>query len=137
MSTKLFGPNDERTRIGEAEQEWAVWVIGPDDIHPAATLGAALEQAAELNATFAHLHLSSTSTSEYDPTMYAVVLHWGYAWTRSTEHMHGVSCGHPACDMCAADRTAALQCRHCGDYDGPFVGSDPAPTCERCHQGRK
>lgn len=27
----------------------------------------------------------------------------------------------------------APQCRHCGNYDGPFVGTDPTPICKTCH----
>lgn len=98
----LFGA--DRTRIGYAEQEWAVWVSGLDDIHPRDTLLDALEFANEINATFAQLRLRDDS--DYAPIQHAVVLHHGYAWTAATEHAHGLDCGRPDCDPCSLDRAA-------------------------------
>ncbi|MFI1524968.1 hypothetical protein [Streptomyces griseus] len=100
--TTLFGP--DRTRLGYEEQKWSVWVSGMDNIHDKATLTEALELASELNACFAQLRLNSTS--EYDPVMYAVVLHHGYAWTADTEHALGLDCGVPACEPCSKNRSA-------------------------------
>lgn len=99
-NTKLFGVN--RTRLGYEDQEWSVWVCGTDEIHDGQTLGGALNLANELNATFAQMRFNSAS--EYDPVMYAVVLHHGYAWTRDTEHALGLDCGVPACGPCSFDR---------------------------------
>ncbi|MFJ7417935.1 hypothetical protein ACIQXD_04900 [Streptomyces uncialis] len=90
----LFGC--QRTLVGPAEQEWAVWVHGPDDVHARTSLPEALELAATLNASFAHLRLS-TPPSEYDPVLHAVVLHWGHAWTPETDHAHGIPCGRDTC----------------------------------------
>ncbi|MCT2547387.1 hypothetical protein [Streptomyces atratus] len=101
-STHLFGEN--RTRLGHETQEWSVWVSGMDDIHDRQTLGGALNLANELNASFAQMRFNSTS--EYDPVMYAVVLHHGYAWTVQTEHAHGLDCGVPACGPCSSKRPA-------------------------------
>ncbi|MFJ1900448.1 hypothetical protein [Streptomyces sp. NPDC088115] len=103
MSTNLFGEN--RTRLGYENQEWSVWASGMDDIHDRETLGGALNLANELNATFAQLRFNSTS--DLDPVMYAVVLHYGYAWTVDTEHAHGLDCGVPACGPCSTKRSAA------------------------------
>lgn len=98
MSTSsLFGP--DRERVGYEDQEWAVWVLGLDDIHQKASVAEALEMANELNATFAELRLRDSS--EFSPVLYAVVLHRGYAWTRATEHARQLSCGHPDCESCA------------------------------------
>jgi len=137
MSTEqhnhLFGP--DRKRVGYEEQEWSVWVLGLDDIHDKHSLAEALEQANELNATFAHLRLCDSS--EFAPVLYAVVLHHGYAWTQATEHAHGVDCGHPDCGPCSLDRAqkhdqtvkTALHCTRCWDVDGPFT---PSGLCEPC-----
>ncbi|MGW2089635.1 hypothetical protein [Streptomyces sp. NPDC001880] len=100
MSTNLFGEN--RTRLGYEDQEWSVWVSGMDEIHDRETLGGSLNLANELNATFAQMRFNSTS--DYDPVMYAVVLHHGYAWTQATEHALGVDCGIPSCGPCSSDR---------------------------------
>ncbi|MFB6507522.1 MULTISPECIES: hypothetical protein [unclassified Streptomyces] len=100
MTTNLFG--ETRTRLGHQDQEWSVWISGMDEIRPRETLGAALNTANELNAAFAHTWLNSTS--QYDPILYAVVLHHGYAWTQATEHAHGIDCGVPACDPCTSHR---------------------------------
>lgn len=102
MSTHLFG--ESRTRPGYEDQEWSVWVSGLDDIHDKDSLADAMELAAELNATFAELRLRDSS--DFSPVMYAVVLHYGYAWTRATEHAWGLDCGHPDCGPCAFNRTA-------------------------------
>lgn len=98
--TRLFGPN--RQRVGYAEQEWAVWILGTDDIHDQNSLAEALEFAAENNAVFADLRLSNSS--EYDPVLYAVVLRHGYAWNATVEHQLGNDCGHPDCGPCSFDR---------------------------------
>ncbi|MFD8826916.1 hypothetical protein ACFV1C_31750 [Streptomyces sp. NPDC059605] len=103
MTTTLFGKN--RTRLGHPDQEWSVWVSGVDDIHDRDTLGSALNTANELNAAFAQMRCNSTS--QYDPILYAVVLHHGYAWTQATEHAHGIDCGVPACDPCSLRRATA------------------------------
>ncbi|MFD7868001.1 hypothetical protein [Streptomyces sp. NPDC059783] len=103
MPTNLFGKNPDR--IGYPDQEWAVWVSGMDDIHDRETLGGALNLAQELNAGFAQSWFNSTS--EHDPVMYAVVLHYGYAWTQATEHAHGRDCGIPACEPCTTKRSVA------------------------------
>ncbi|MFF5703461.1 hypothetical protein ACFY7H_13270 [Streptomyces sp. NPDC012794] len=95
----LFGPN--RRRVGYEDQEWAVWILGLDDIHQKKALADALELAAELNATFADLRLRDSS--EYSPVLYAVVLHWGYAWNQAVEHSFGIDCGHPECGPCTVD----------------------------------
>ncbi|MEU1663640.1 hypothetical protein ABZ547_08490 [Streptomyces sparsogenes] len=97
---KLFGP--DRQRVGYADQEWSVWVSGMDDIHNKDSLADALEQANELNAVFADLR--TRDDSEFSPILYAVVLHYGYAWTQATEHAHRVDCGHPDCGPCSFDR---------------------------------
>ncbi|WP_405531591.1 hypothetical protein OG592_27300 [Streptomyces avidinii] len=97
MTTQLFGP--DRKRVGYEDQEWAVWVFGPDDVHQKTTLAEALELAAELNAMFAELHLRDSG--KYSPVMYAVVLHWGYAWNSAVEHSFGLNCGHPDCPPCS------------------------------------
>ncbi|MHC3427235.1 hypothetical protein [Streptomyces sp. DT18] len=102
MSTTLFG--EQRQLLGYESQEWAVWVSGTDDIHDRNTLGAALHLAAELNAGFAQMRFNSNS--EYDPVMYAVVLHYGYAWAVDTEHALGLDCGVPACGEHEAQRAA-------------------------------
>ncbi|MEU0691939.1 hypothetical protein [Streptomyces uncialis] len=90
----LFGC--DRALVGDTDTEWSVWVPGPDDVHTRSSLAAALELAATLNAGFAHLRLSAPP-SEYDPVMYAVVLHHGYAWTPETDHVHGTPCGRDTC----------------------------------------
>ncbi|MYZ37500.1 MULTISPECIES: hypothetical protein [unclassified Streptomyces] len=100
-TTTLFGP--DRHRLGYEDQEWSVWVSGMDEIHDRETLGGALNLANELNATFAQMRFNSTS--EYDPVMYAVVLHHGYAWTADTEHRLGKDCGIKACGPCSANRS--------------------------------
>jgi hypothetical protein len=100
VTTQLFGP--DRQRVGYKDQEWAVWILGIDDIHSKDNLAEALELAAELNATFAELRLRDSS--EYSPVLYAVVLHWGYAWNQAVEHSFGVDCGHPECGSCTVDR---------------------------------
>lgn len=92
MSTNLFGPN--RVLLGYEDTPWSVWVLGPDDIHDQPTLGEALILAAEINASLAAMRMQSTS--EYDPVMYAVVLHHGYAWSRKSPN-----CGRPGCQPCA------------------------------------
>lgn len=99
-STRLFG--EDRSRVGYADQEWAVWVLGTDDIHQEDTLAEALEFAAEHNASFAEMRLRDGS--QHAPVLYALVLHWGYAWTQATEHAHGLDCGHPECGPCSFDR---------------------------------
>lgn len=101
--TKLYG--SDRDRLGYEDQEWAVWVSGTDDIHAKNSLADALEFANELNGTFAQLRANSSST--YEPVMHAVVLHHGYAWAASTEHAHGIDCGHPQCGPCSGKRNPA------------------------------
>jgi hypothetical protein len=91
--TSLFGPN--RDRIGYEEHPWSVWVLGMDDIHDRPTLDECLALAQEFNASFAHLWMASNS--EFDPVMYAVVLHHGYAWSRTA----GPVCGAAGCQPCA------------------------------------
>lgn len=91
---KLFGP--DRTRIGDEAQEWAVWVSGPDDIHTQHTLEAALITAAEFNATACETY----DGNQFSPVIYAVVLHWGYAWARDVEHTSGGNCGVAGCAHC-------------------------------------
>ncbi|MFH8751052.1 hypothetical protein ACH4GK_32075 [Streptomyces rimosus] len=98
--TRLFGP--DRQRVGYAEQEWAVWILGIDDIHPHDSLAEALEDAAAHNACFADLRLQDPS--QYTPVLHAVVLHHGYAWNRAVEHQHSTDCGHPDCIPCSFDR---------------------------------
>ncbi|MEV6580199.1 hypothetical protein AB0M92_18775 [Streptomyces sp. NPDC051582] len=100
MTTHLFGAN--RQRVGYEDQEWAVWVLGLDDVHHQQALTEALELAAALNSSFAELRLRDSS--EFSPVLYAVVLHWGYAWNQAVEHSFGVDCGHPDCGPCSADR---------------------------------
>jgi hypothetical protein len=100
MTTHLFGA--DRQRVGYEDQEWAVWILGMDDVHQKDTLNAALEFAAEHNAIFAELRLCDSS--RFSPVMYAVVLHWGYAWNQAVEHSFGLDCGHPDCGPCSADR---------------------------------
>lgn len=100
MTTSLFGEN--RTRVGYAGQEWAVWILGLNDVHDKEHLAGALELAAELNATFAELRMRDSS--EFAPVMYAVVLHHGYAWNQAVEHAHKLDCGHPDCGPCSFDR---------------------------------
>lgn len=96
----LFGP--DRQRVGYENQEWAVWVLGLDDIHDKDSLADALELANELNATFAAIRMSDSS--EFAPVGYAVVIRHGYAWTQATEHAHKLDCGHPDCGPCSFDR---------------------------------
>lgn len=96
---RLFG--QDRTRVGYADQEWAVWILGMDDIHQQPTLAAALEFAAEHNAIFADLRLRG---GDHSITLHAVVLHHGYAWNQSVEHAHKLDCGHPDCGPCTFDR---------------------------------
>jgi hypothetical protein len=102
---KLFGP--DRTRIGDEAQEWAVWVSGPDDIHTQHTLEAALITAAEFNATACETY----DGNQFSPVIYAVVLHWGYAWARDVEHTTGGTCGVNGCAWCdaAAEREPELK----------------------------
>lgn len=102
MTTHLFGA--DRQHVGYPDQEWAVWILGMDDVHQKDTLGEALEFAAEHNAIFAELRLRDSS--EFAPVMYAVVLHWGYAWNQAVEHSFGLDCGHPECGPCSFTRTA-------------------------------
>jgi hypothetical protein len=96
--TSLFGPN--RDRVGYEDTPWSVWVLGMDDIHDRPTLDECLALAQEFNASFVQLRL--TSTSEYDPVLYAVVLHHGYAWSRSV----GFCCSNADCKPCAAKEAA-------------------------------
>ena len=109
---RLFGEDTERTRIGNADTEWAVWSSGPDDIHEYDSNGdpldlqEALELANALNATFADLRVRNEG-GEHSLVMHAVVLHWGYAWTAETEHAHGVDCGVRNCGPCSFDRASA------------------------------
>jgi len=106
LSTRLFGPAGERTRIGSADIEWAVWSSGIDEIHEhdnegrQLDLGAALELANSLNAISAELRLRNGADAN-SPVMHAVVLRWGYAWTAETEHSHGLDCGVPSCGPCS------------------------------------
>ncbi|WP_411102502.1 hypothetical protein [Streptomyces sp. cmx-4-9] len=100
MTAHLFGPN--RQKVGYDDQEWSVWILGMDDLHDKSSLAEALEFAAEHNAIFAELRLRDDS--QYSPVMYAVVLHWGYAWNQAVEHSFGVDCGHPECGPCTVDR---------------------------------
>jgi len=100
MTTNLFGP--DRQRVGYEDQEWAVWTLGMDDIHTKNSLAEALEFAAEHNAIFAELRLRDDS--QYSPVMYAVVLHWGYAWNQAVEHSFNLDCGHPDCGPCSFAR---------------------------------
>jgi hypothetical protein len=99
--TSLFGP--DRQRVGYEDQEWAVWILGMDDIHQKDSLAEALEFAAEHNACFADMR--KRDNGQFSPVLYAVVLHHGYAWTQATEHAHGLDCGHPDCGPCSFDRT--------------------------------
>lgn len=91
---KLFGP--DRTRIGDADTEWAVWVSGPDDIHVQPDLEHALITAAEFNSTACETY----DGNQFTPVIYAVVLHWGYAWARDVEHTTGGNCGVDGCAHC-------------------------------------
>ncbi|MFM9635896.1 hypothetical protein [Streptomyces turgidiscabies] len=91
---KLFG--SDRTRIGDSDTEWAVWVSGPDDIHNQPDLEHALITAAEFNATARETY----DGSQFSPVIYAVVLHWGYAWARDVEHTTGGNCGVDGCAHC-------------------------------------
>jgi hypothetical protein len=95
---RLFGP--EPQMVGIPEIEWAVWVLGPDDVLKQPDLITALEVAAEHNACFVEL----LDGSPHSPTCYAVVLHNGYAWNRAVEHQRGNDCGHPDCGPCAVNR---------------------------------
>lgn len=97
---RLFGP--DRQMVGIPEIEWAVWVLGPDDVLKQPDLITALEVAAEHNACFVEL----LDGSPYSPTCYAVVLHHGYAWNRAVEHQLGNDCGHPDCGPCSINRTS-------------------------------
>lgn len=125
MTTNLFGPN--RERVGCETDKWAVWILGMDDLHPQKKLVDALEFAAEHNAMFASLRLQSDS--EYDPVLYAVVLHWGYAWNTAVEHSFGLDCGHPKCGPCSFKR-AFPKCVRCGDENGPFARQAEGLICE-------
>lgn len=98
MTYQLFG--EHRTRVGYADQEWAVWVLGMDDIHPQDSLARALETAHSMNAAFAEMRLRD---GDHGVVLYAVVLHHGYAWTRPTEHAHGTVCGVAGCSCSAGD----------------------------------
>ncbi|MDG9701722.1 hypothetical protein [Streptomyces sp. DH37] len=106
MTTNLFGP--DRTRLGYEDQEWAVWISGMDDIHQKDSAETALADAADYNATFAQMALRD-DRSEYDPVLYAVVLHRGYAWSPSVEHRNGRDCGLVRCVHCGTDRNIAAK----------------------------
>ncbi|MDR3079914.1 MAG: hypothetical protein LBV60_03130 [Streptomyces sp.] len=126
--TRLFGP--DRSRVGYADTEWSVWILGTDDIHDQTSLADALEFAAGNNAMFADLRLNSST--EFDPVPYAVVLHHGYAWTQATEHAHNVDCGIRACGPCSFDRAIpAVRCKRCKDTDGPFTFNGLCEPCVR------
>ena len=128
MSTSgLFGP--DRKRVGYEDQEWAVWVLGLDDIHQKESLADALELANELNATFAEMRLRDSS--EFAPVLYAVVLRHGYAWTQATEHAHKLDCGHPDCGPCSFDRAIPIRCTRCRNEDGPFTDIGLCEPCAR------
>jgi len=101
--TRLFG--QERTRVGYADNEWSVWILGMDDIHPQSSLNDAMQFAAEHNAAFAELRLRD---GDHAIPLCAVVLHYGYAWTQATEHAHGVTCGIESCEDCSFARKAAV-----------------------------
>ncbi|WP_282696299.1 hypothetical protein [Streptomyces sp. CC208A] len=97
--TSLFGPN--RNQVGYEEQPWSVWILGMDDIHDRDTLDECLALANEFNASFAQLRLMPVS--EHDPVLYAVVLHHGWAWSRSAITP---VCGRPDCQPCATKEAA-------------------------------
>lgn len=113
---RLFGADGERTRIGDAATEWAVWSSGIDEIHEYDNQGHeldlrnALELANSLNAISAELRVRNGGDPN-SPVMHAVVLHWGYAWTAETEHSHGLDCGVRTCGPCSFDRAAAAGAR--------------------------
>ena len=98
---KLFG--EDRIRPGYEDDEWAVWVIGPDDIHVQPTVEAALAVAADHNAIAA----ADYDGHPYAPVVHAVVLHHGYAWSASVEHQAGRDCGMKGCTDCGASRAPA------------------------------
>jgi hypothetical protein len=126
-NNSLFGLN--RRRVGYVDDEWAVWVLGLDDIHAKDNLADALEMANELNATFAELRMRDSS--EFTPVLYAVVLHRGYAWTRATEHAHKLDCGHPDCGSCSSSRATPIRCSRCRGEDGPFTDEQLCEACAR------
>lgn len=99
---RLFG--EDRSRAGWETDEWSVWISGMDDIHNQPSLDDALQFAAEHNAAFAEL---SIRDGDHAVRLYAVVLHYGYAWTQATEHAHGVDCGVADCGPCSFTRKAA------------------------------
>lgn len=118
MSSQIHLFAEDRTRVGHADQEWAVWIPGMDDVRPQEDLTAALQFAAEHNASFAEMRL--VESSEYAPVLHAVVLHHGYAWTQDTEHAHGLDCGMQWCGPCSFNRAAA--------YDrGEQTTNEPMP----------
>lgn len=100
--TRLFG--EDRARVGWADDEWSVWILGMDDVHPQPSLDEALQFAAEHNAAFAELRLRD---GDHAIPLYAVVLHHGYAWTQPTEHAHGVTCGVRDCGPCSFSQERA------------------------------
>lgn len=128
MSTEqrihLYGPS--RQRVGYEDQEWAVWILGQDDIHEQPSLAEALEFAAENNSIFADLRLSA---SEFDPVCYAVVLHHGYAWNATVEHQLGRDCGRPDCQACETSRTESKPPTRCTCGVGPYTLDGRCETC--------
>lgn len=102
----LFGP--ARIRPGTADTEWAVWYSGSPTELAQPDQQTALACAAEANASFADTH----DENPFVPPVWAVVLHWGYAWKRGTDTTAGpISCT-------------------CGDTAGPFVPG--TGLCEGC-----
>lgn len=93
--TKLFGP--DRDQVGWDDMAWVVWISSMDDLHEVDTLEEGMALAHDFNAGFANEWMNSTS--EHDPVMYAVVLHYGYAWSRSAKSS---SCGNAGCVPCRA-----------------------------------
>lgn len=129
----LFGPG--RQRVGYEEQEWAVWILGMDDIHEQASLEEALEFAAEHNAMFADIRMRHEVGRH---TLHAVVLHHGYAWSPAVEHQLGIDCGRPNCLFpCGANRAfraaeqQPIRCTRCQGEDGPFTDDRLCEACAR------
>lgn len=99
----LFG--ETPIRPGYADQEWAVWITGMDDITEQPNAEAALLLAAEHNALSADMYDGDPNA----PVSFAVVLRHGYAWSPSVEHRAGRDCGVRACVHCGTDRNIAAR----------------------------
>lgn len=101
----FFGP--DRVLLGHPDQEWAVWISGPDDIRECISAEDAMQFALAHNTGFALIDFRSGS--EFDPALYAVVLRNGYAWTPEAEHRAGRDCGAKHCEHCAPARTTTAR----------------------------